>query len=97
MWSWTLTRAWTGRWFSTVISYAMSMVRVPPIMALLVARLRSSRSTLIWSSTPSCSSNSSPAATVSSDVSPTNPGPWNTRAGPGSSSSEEVFVTVARA
>ena len=41
-------------------------------------------------------SNSSPAATVSRDVSPVNWGPWKTRAGPGRSSSGEVLVTVAR-
>src|SRR5437588_292332 len=58
----------------------MSIVRVPPITALLVLRRRSSRSTLIWSSTPSCSSNSSPAATVSRVVSPTNWLSWKTRA-----------------
>src|SRR5713226_5602250 len=57
------------------------MVRVPPITALLVLRRRSSRSTLIWSSIPSCNSNSSPAATVSRNVSPTNCVSWKTRAG----------------
>ncbi len=74
----------------------MSTVRVPPSTALLVARRSSFRSILIWSSTPSCSSNSSPVATVSSCVSPANWPSWKILAGPASSSSGEPFVTVAR-
>ena len=57
----------------------MSIVLVPPSRALLVLRRRSFRSTLIWSSTPSWTSNSSPGATVSRCVSPTNCAPWKIR------------------
>src|SRR5882757_3778116 len=60
----------------------MSIVLVLPMTALLVVRRRSLRSTLIWSSTPSWTSNSSPGATESRYGSPTNCEPWKILAGP---------------